>query len=175
MQIIILPEVLYGCETWSLTLREEQRLTVFESRVLRSIFWPKRDRMTGRWRIMHDVALRYLYSSSRIIRMTKSRRMRWSGHVARMEEGRNTYKLLVEKPEGKRPLEDRGVSEWLRLRWILESRMGWCGQDWSGSEQGQMEGSCEFSIEPRVPWNAGRFSSGGQSMASQVVLSSTVR
>jgi hypothetical protein len=78
---IILPVVLYGCETWSLTLREEHRLRMFENRVLRIIFGPKRDEVTGGWRKLHN-ELHNLYSSP--IKMIKSRRMRWTGHVARM-------------------------------------------------------------------------------------------
>jgi hypothetical protein len=81
---IILPVVLYGCETWPLTLREEHRLRGFENRVLRRIFGPKRHDGTGRWRKLHNEELRDLYSSPSIIRMTKSRRMRWAGHAARM-------------------------------------------------------------------------------------------
>jgi hypothetical protein len=80
---IILP-VLYGCETWPVSLREEHRLRVFESRVLRRIFGPKRDEMTGEWKKLHNEELHNLYSSPDIIRQIKSRRMRWSGHVARM-------------------------------------------------------------------------------------------
>jgi hypothetical protein len=101
--LIILPAVLYGHETWSLTLREEHtpRLRVFENRVLRR---PKRDEVTGEWRKLHNEELHNLYSSL-IIRQIKSRRMRWAGHVARMGEERNVYKVLVRKPEGKRPLE----------------------------------------------------------------------
>jgi hypothetical protein len=76
--------VLYGCETWSLTLREEHRLRVFQNRVLRRIFGPKRDEVTGGWRKLHNEELHDLYSSSSIIRMIKSRRMKWVGHVARM-------------------------------------------------------------------------------------------
>jgi hypothetical protein len=72
-------KVLYGCETWSLTLREEHRLRVFENRVLRRIFGPKRDEVTGDWRKLHNEELRRLYSSPSIIRMIKSRRMIWSG------------------------------------------------------------------------------------------------
>jgi hypothetical protein len=79
---IILPVVLYGCETWSLTLREEHRLRVFENRALRRIFGPKRDEVTGDWRKLHNEELHNLYSSPN--RMIKSRRMRWAGHVARM-------------------------------------------------------------------------------------------
>jgi hypothetical protein len=85
---IILPVVLYGCETLSLTLREEHRLRVFENRVLRRIFGPRRDEVTGEWRKLHNEELHILYSSPNIIRQIKSRRMRWAGHVARMGEGR---------------------------------------------------------------------------------------
>jgi hypothetical protein len=101
---IILSMVLHGCETWSLTVREEHKLRVFENRVLRRIYGPKRDRVTGGWRKLHNEELHNLYSSPSIIRIIKSRRMRWAGHVARMGEKRNEYRLLVGKPEGKRPL-----------------------------------------------------------------------
>jgi hypothetical protein len=76
--------VLYGCETWSLTLREKCRLRVFENRVLRRIFGPKRDEVTGEWRRLHNEELCVLYSSPIIIRLIKSRRASWAGHVARM-------------------------------------------------------------------------------------------
>jgi hypothetical protein len=79
---IILPVILYGCKTWSLTLREEHRLRVFENKVLKRIFGPKRDEVTGGWRKLHNEELHDLYSSSSIIRIIKSRRMRWVGHVA---------------------------------------------------------------------------------------------
>jgi len=101
---IILPVVLYGCEAWSLILREERRLRVFEIRVLRRIFGPKRYEVTGEWRKLHNVGLNYLYSSPNIGRVIKSRRMRWAGHVARMGERRGVYRVLVGEPEGKRPL-----------------------------------------------------------------------
>jgi hypothetical protein len=101
---IILPVVLYGCETWSVTLREEHRLRVFENRVLSRIFGPKRDEVTGEWRKLHNEELYNLYSSPDIIRQVKSRRMRWAGHVARMGEERKLCEVLVGKPEGKRPL-----------------------------------------------------------------------
>jgi len=81
---IILPVILYGCETWSLTLREERRVRVFEKRVLRRIFGPKRDEVTGEWRKLHNEELSGVYCSVYIVRVIKSRRMRWAGHVARM-------------------------------------------------------------------------------------------
>jgi hypothetical protein len=123
---IILPVVLYGCETWSLTLREEHRLRVFENRVLRRIFGPKRDEVTGGWRKLHNEELRNLYSSPSIIRMIKSRSMRWAGHVARMLKKRNAYRILVGKPERKRPLGD----QW--GRWVDNIKVdsiGWDGLD----------------------------------------------
>src|SRR5215469_8501273 len=95
----ILPVVLYGCETWSLSLREERRLRGFENRVLRRVFGPKRDQVTGEWRKLHE-ELRDLYSLPNILRVVKLRRMRWAGHVARMGEGRGVYRVLVGKPEG---------------------------------------------------------------------------
>jgi hypothetical protein len=101
---IIVPVVFYGCETWSLPLREEHRLRVFENRLLRRIFGPKRDEVTGEWRKLHSEEHCNLYSSPDIIRQVKSRRMRWAGHVARKGEERKVYKVLVGKPEGKRPL-----------------------------------------------------------------------
>jgi hypothetical protein len=101
---IILPVLLYGCETWSVTLREEHRLRVFENRVLRIIFGPKRDEVKGEWRKLHSEELHNLYSSPDIIGQVKSRRMRWAGHVARMGEERKVYKILVGKPEGRKPL-----------------------------------------------------------------------
>jgi hypothetical protein len=126
--MIILPVVLYGCETWSLTLRKEYRLRVFENRVLR-IFGPKRDGVVGEWRKLHNEELRDLYSSPSKIRIIKSLKMRWAGHVARMGEKRNAYRLLVGKPEGKRPL-GRPRRRWgIILGWILET---WDGVMWTG-------------------------------------------
>jgi hypothetical protein len=83
--------VLYGCETWSLTVREEHKLRVFENRVLRRIFGPKRDIVTRDWRKLHNEELHNLYSSPNIVRITKSGRMRWVGHVARMGEKTNVF------------------------------------------------------------------------------------
>jgi hypothetical protein len=100
---IIMPVVLYGSETWSVTLREEHRLRVLEKRVLR-IFGPKRNEVMGEWRKVHSGELHNLYSPD-IIRLIKSRRMGWGGHVACMGEGTNMYRVLVGKSKGKRPLE----------------------------------------------------------------------
>jgi len=83
---IILPMVLYGCETWSLTLREESKLWLFENRVLRRILGPRRDKVTEEWRKLHNEELNDLYFSLNIVRAIKSRKMRWKGHVARMVE-----------------------------------------------------------------------------------------
>jgi hypothetical protein len=90
--------VLYGFETWSLTLREKHRLRMLENRVLRRIFGPKRDEVTGGCRKLHNEELRDLCSSPIIIRIIKSRRMRWAWHVARMGVKRNAYRFLVGKP-----------------------------------------------------------------------------
>ena len=94
---IILPVVLHGCETWSLTLRKEYRLRGFKNRVLRMIFGPKRDDITGEWRRLRNEELYALYTLPNI-RVIKSRRLRWAGHVARMGERRGAYKVLVGKP-----------------------------------------------------------------------------
>jgi hypothetical protein len=127
---IILQVVLYGCETWSLTLREEQRLRVFENRVLRRIFGPKGNEVTGEWRKLHNEELHILYSSPNIIKQIKSRKMRWAGHVACMGEGRNVYKVLIGKSEGKRLLARP------RHRWEDGIRMdlgkiGWRSIEWT--------------------------------------------
>jgi hypothetical protein len=89
---IILPVVLYGCENWSLTLREECRLRVFENRVLRRIFGPKRDKVTGEWRRLHNKEFYTLCFSAGIIHMIKSRRLSWAGHVASIGERRGAYR-----------------------------------------------------------------------------------
>jgi hypothetical protein len=100
---VIFPVVLYGCETWSLTLREEYRLRVFENRVLRKMSGLKREE-DGSWRKLHNDELNSLYSSLNIVKVIKSRRMRWAGHIARMGEGRGVYRVLVWRPKSKRPL-----------------------------------------------------------------------
>jgi hypothetical protein len=120
---------LYGCETWSLTLREEHGLRVFENRVLRKIFGVKRDEVTGEWRRLHNEELNDLYSSPNIIRVIKSRIMRWAGHVARMGEGTGAYRILVGRPEGRNQLEDPGVDGRIILKWIFKK---WDGEAWTG-------------------------------------------
>jgi hypothetical protein len=101
---IILPVVLYGCETWALILREEHRLRGFEKRVLRGKFGPERDEVTGDWRKLHNVETHYLYSSPSIIKVIKLRRLKGASHVARIGEKRNAYRILTGKPEWKRPV-----------------------------------------------------------------------
>jgi hypothetical protein len=113
--------VLYGRENWSLTLREEHRLRTFEHRVLRRIFGPKRCEVTGGWRKLYNEELHNLYSSPSIIKVIKSRRMRWAGHVAQM--GRRGiyvgYWWECQKERGDH-WEDQYVGGWTILKWILE-------------------------------------------------------
>jgi hypothetical protein len=121
--------VLYGCETWSLTVKEEHRLKVFENRVTRRTFRMKRNEVTIGWRILHIEELRALYSSPYVIRTIKSRRMRWTGRVANVREKRAAYSLLVRKPEGKRTLGRP------RCKWVdyikIDVREVVCGDvDW---------------------------------------------
>jgi hypothetical protein len=105
---------------------------VFENRVLRRIFGPKRDEVTGEWRKWHNEELHNLYSSPYIIRQIKSRRMMWAGHVARMAEERKVYKVLVKKPKGKRPL--RRLRHWwengIRMDLRKTGLVVWIGLDW---------------------------------------------
>ena len=121
--------MLYGCKTWSLTLREELRLRVFENRVLRIIFGPKRDEVTEDWRKLHNDELNCLYTTRNIVRETKSIRMRWAGHVVRMGERSGVYRFLVGKPEGKSPL-GRPRCRWEdNIKMDLQEVGGGCG-DW---------------------------------------------
>jgi hypothetical protein len=141
---IILTAVLYGCETWSLAVREEHRLR--ENGVQRRIFGPKRDEVTGEWRKLHNEELRMLYSSPNIIRQIKSRRMRWAGHVARMGEERKVYRILVGETE----------TTWKTKAWMggwaqKESWGDWVEEfrvDPVSSGQGPVAGSCKYGDEP---------------------------
>jgi len=120
-------------ESWSLTLREKRKLRVFENMVLRRIFRPRRDEVTGEWRRLHNEELSDLYSSPNIVRVIKSRRIKWAGHVARMAEERGAYRVLVGKQEGKRPL-GRPRRRWVGIRMDLQG-VG-CGyMDWIGLAQ----------------------------------------
>ena len=113
----MLPLVLYGCETWSIILREERGLRVFKNRVLRRIFGPKRDEVTGERRKLHNEELNDLNYLLNIVRVIKSSRMRWARNVARIGDRRGVYRVLVRKPEGKRPLERQ------RHRWEYNMKM----------------------------------------------------
>jgi hypothetical protein len=117
---IILPVVLCGCETWSPTVREKRRLTVFENRVLGRIFGPKRDEVTGEWKRLHSKELYALYSSPNNIRVIKSRRQKRAGHVTRVGESRGTHRVLVGKPEKSKHFEDFRVETRKLLKWIFD-------------------------------------------------------
>ena len=103
---LILPVVFYGCKAWSLTLGEEHGLRAFENMVLRTIFRLKRDEVTGEWSRIHNGEVYNLYSLSNIIRKIKLRRIRWDGHIERLWEMRDTYKVLVGRPKERNYLED---------------------------------------------------------------------
>ena len=103
-------------------------MRVFENRVLRRVFGPKRDEVTGEWRKLHKEELRDIFTLPNIVRVIKSRRMRWAGHVARMGEGRGVHRVLVGKPEGKRKWGDPDVDGRIILRCIFRK--------WEGVETG---------------------------------------
>ena len=110
---ITLPAVFYGCETLSLTLREERKLRVFENRVLRRIFGPRKDEVKGEWRRLHNEELNDLYSSPNIVWVIKSRIMRWAGHVARMGEEMVVYRSWWENRRERDHWGDIGVDGWI--------------------------------------------------------------
>ena len=124
--------VLYGCETWSLTLREEHRLKVFENRVLTRIFGSKRDEVIREWKKLHNEEINYLYSSPNIVWVIKSRRMRWVGHVAHMGRGEAYTGFWWGNLRERDHLGDPGVDGRIILRWIFRKwDMGvWSGSSW---------------------------------------------
>ena len=151
LDTLVLPIALYGCETWLLILREERKLRVFENRVLRRIFGPRSEEVTGEWWRLRNEELIHLYPSPNIVRVIKSRRMRWAGYVARMGEKRRVYRVLVGKPEGRRPLGKP------RRRCVDNIRMDiqevGCGLDWAGLAQNRdrWRGLVSAVMNLRVP------------------------
>jgi hypothetical protein len=137
---IILPVVLYGCEAWSLTLREKRRLKVFENRVLRRMFGPKRDEVTEEWRKLHNEELNDLYALPNIVRVVKSGRMRWAGHVARMGEGRVVTGCWWGSLKERVHWGDLGVDGRIILRGIFRKWEGIVGTGWSGLRLGPGDG-----------------------------------
>jgi hypothetical protein len=129
--------VLYGCETWYLTLREAHELRVFENRVLEKIFGPKME-ADGLWRKLHNDELHRLYSSVNIVRVIKSRRMKWVGHVPCMGEGRGVYRVLVGRPEGKKPLE-RPRHRWEDNIKLYLREIGFDGANWIQLAQNRVQ------------------------------------
>ena len=126
--------MLYGCEAWSLKLREEHRLRVFGNRILRRIFGPKRDE-NGEWKRFHNEELHSLYCPPNIvIRVIKSRRLIWAGHVARLEEGRSAFKILSGTPTGNRPL-GRPRHRWKDNIRIDLKEIGIIARNWFDSAQ----------------------------------------
>jgi hypothetical protein len=144
--------VLYRCETCSLTLKEDLRLRVSENRLLRRILGPNRDEVTGDWRTLHNEELHNMCSSSNIIRMINMNDQVKEYEIDRArstnEDKRNAYRILVGKPEGKRPL-GRPRRRWVdNVKMDLRVRIGWYELDGSESGQGPVEGSCEHGNEP---------------------------
>jgi len=156
-RIIILPFVLHECETWSFKMREECRLWVSENRVLMRIFGPKRDKVTREWRKLHN-ELNDLYSSPSIVRVIKLRRMTWVGHIARMGKRRGVYRVLVGKPEGKRPL-GRPRHKWEDNIKMDLQKVGSGGRDWIKQAQDTegWQALVNVVMNLQVPYNAGNF------------------
>jgi hypothetical protein len=128
---IILPVVLYGCKTWSLTLREVRRLRVFENGVLKRVFGPKRGEVTGEWRMLYNEELNVLNSLPNIVRLVKSRRMRWAGHVARMGEEKGVHRCWWGSRRERGHWGDPDVDGRIILGWIFRKLEGVVGIGWS--------------------------------------------
>jgi hypothetical protein len=131
-RIIILPIVLYGCKTWSLTLREEGGLSLFDNRVLRRIYGPKRDEVAGNGgKKLHNLELNDLHFSPNIVRVIKPRRMRWVGHVACIKESRGVYAFWWGNLRERDHLNDYGIdgriSIWIFRKWDVRA---WTGSMW---------------------------------------------
>jgi len=136
---------------------EERKLRVFENRVLRRIFGPRRDEVTAEWRRLYNEELNDLYTSPNIVRVIKSRRMRWAGHVARMGEARGVYRILVGKPEGKSHWGDLGVDRWIilgRISIIWDVGI-WTGLGWPRIDK--VADACECGNEHSGPVKCGGF------------------
>ena len=137
LRILLLPSnnvlsvVLYGCETWSLTLRKERRLRVFENKVLRRVVGPKKDEVTGECRKLHNKELSDLYSLPNIVRVVKSRRMRWAGHLARMGRGEVCAGFWWGNLREIDHWGDPDVDGRIILRWIFRKWEGVLGTGWS--------------------------------------------
>ena len=112
-------------------MREERRLRVFENRVLRRVFGSTRDKVTGEWRKLHNEELSDCYSLPNIVRVVNSRRMRWAGHVACVGEGKGVHRVLVGKPEGKRPMGRPRRRLEVNIKWIFRKCEGVVGTGWS--------------------------------------------
>ena len=135
-------------------------MRVFDFRVLRRTFGPRREEVTGEWRKLHNVDLNYLYSSPIIVRVITSRK-RWEGHIVRMGEKRGVYRVLVGNPEGKRPLwrPRRRLEDNIKMD-LQDVGCGGYGLDRAGSVQGQVAGTCECGMNLQVPENERNFLTG---------------
>jgi hypothetical protein len=144
----MLPVLSYGCETSSLTLREECRLRILDNRVQGSIFGLKKVEVTGKWRKLHNEELYDVQSSLNIMQVTKHRSTRWVWHVARIAKRKDAYRFSVGKPEERRPLGRPGIDGRIILKQTFKKWDGGHGMDRSGLLEGQVAGSCECDTKP---------------------------
>jgi hypothetical protein len=156
-RIIILPVVLYGCETGPPTFRDEHRMSVFEStcRMRRKSFFLKREEGVGEWKILHNEKLHDLYSSPNIVRAIKSRIIGWAGNVTCMVQGSGGHRILVGKSEGRRSLE-RPRCRWITLKLIFKTLVGVMECIDLAQFRGRRE-TCECGNEPSVSIKRVRF------------------